>query len=62
MKIPISLTIDDPAPILSVYHSQHETGFTDGSGKQGRIIDVLENLFLQNDVHAKLEMMYSLCS
>ena len=29
MKIPISLMIDDPAPIISVYHSHHRTGFTD---------------------------------
>ena len=29
MKIPISLMIDDPSPILSVYYTHHKTGFTD---------------------------------
>jgi len=27
-KIPISLIIDDPAPVVSVYHAHSETGFT----------------------------------
>lgn len=27
-KIPISLIIDDPAPVVSVYHAHHDTGFT----------------------------------
>lgn len=29
MKVPISLMIDDPSPILSVYYTHHKTGFTD---------------------------------
>lgn len=28
-KVPISLIIDDPAPVVSVYHHHHKTGFTD---------------------------------
>ena len=27
-KIPVSLIIDDPAPIVQVYHAHHSTGFT----------------------------------
>ena len=29
MKFPISLMIDDPSPVLSVYYTHHKTGFTD---------------------------------
>ena len=43
MKIPISLMIDDPAPILSVYHSHHRTGFTD-DGRE--VIRYFPNSFL----------------
>ena len=43
MKIPISLMIDDPAPILSVYHSHHRTGFTD-DGRE--VIRNIPNSFL----------------
>lgn len=28
MKTPISLIIDDPSPVLSVYYTHHDTGFT----------------------------------
>lgn len=43
MKVPISLMIDDPAPILSVYYTHHKTGFTD----DGRaIIRNIPNSFL----------------
>lgn len=34
MKVPVSLIIDDPAPVLSVYYTHHATGFT----KDGRPI------------------------
>ena len=27
-KIPISLIIDDPSPVVSGYHAHHDTGFT----------------------------------
>ncbi|MBE7042243.1 MAG: hypothetical protein E7399_01965 [Ruminococcaceae bacterium] len=43
-KVPISIIIDDPAPIISVFHSHHKTGFT----KDGRpILEYVSNDFLK---------------
>lgn len=43
MKVPISLMIDDPSPMLSVYYTHHKTGFTD-DGRE--IIRDFPNSFL----------------
>lgn len=42
-KVPISILIDDPSPVLSVYYTHHKTGKTD----DGRdIIEYFSNTFL----------------
>jgi len=44
MKIPISLIVDDPAPVVSVYHAHSDTGYT----RDGRpLISHVPNDFLR---------------
>ncbi len=40
-KVPISLIIDDPAPVLSVYYT-HSKSNTTADGREGEIIRVLD--------------------